>query len=491
MLTDADVVKLLFGFKLKHLRTERGLGLEELAAHTGLSKSYIHDLEKGKKYPKVDKIHTLAKALGVDYDYMVSQRASRAIQPVVDLLTSDVFREFPLDDFGVSTNKLIELLVNTPERVTAFISTISQMIRHFQVSREHLYFTALRSYQNLKNNYFEEMEAAAQQFRVQFNISAPLKSGTEELENLLQDTYGIAVDRTRLGQMDLPASCRSFYAKANKTLYLRADLSSAQERFLLGRELAFQYLKWSERPFETRIVEVPNFEVLYNNFRASYFASALLMDENALLVDLQEWANSTHWDPAFMNGLLEKYEVSPEMLLQRLSNLLPHHLGLSDLFFIRLQSSSDLQEYRMTKELHLDRLHSPYANALNEHYCRRWVSVNIIKQARQEKNQPVLVQAQLSSYWNADDVYFCLSMARSKAQANGKFSSVTLGLLVNEQLREKFRFLSDPALPQRLVHTTCERCGITDCEARARPPLILEEKSGDEELMTTLRKLDY
>ena len=82
-------------------------------------------------------------------------------------------------------------------------------------------------------------------------------------------------------------------------------------------------------------------------------------------------------------------------------------------------------------------------------------------------------------------------MARSKAQANGKFSSVTLGLLVNEQLREKFRFLSDPALPQRLVHTTCERCGITDCEARARPPLILEEKSGDEELMTTLRKLDY
>lgn len=490
MLTDADIVKLLFGFKLKHLRTEQGLGLEELAAQTGLSKSYIHDLEKGKKYPKVDKIHILARALGVDYDYMVSQRASRAIQPVVDLLTSEVFREFPLEDFGVSTNKLIELLVNTPERVTAFISTISQMIRHFQVSREHLYFTALRSFQNLKNNYFEEVEAAVTEFRQQFNLSTLLAKGTAGLEQLLEKEYGISVDRKRLREFELPSSCRSFFGKKARTLYIRDGLSQAQERFLLGRELAFQYFQWTERPFETRIVEVPNFEILFNNFRASYFSSALLMDEQELLLDLRTWADSVSWDPEVMRKWLDKYEVTPEMLLQRLSNLLPHHLGLTDLFFLRLQSSPDLEHYRMTKELHLDRLHSPYANAFNEHYCRRWVSVNIIKQARQGKSKGVLVDAQLSSYWNSEDVYFCLSMARGQAQASGKFSSVTIGLLVNEQLREAFRFLNDPALPKRLVHTTCERCGIEDCEARARPPLILEEKSGDQELMDRLRALD-
>lgn len=490
MLSDAEVVKLLFGFKLKHLRTERGHGLEDLAAKTGLSKSYIHDLEKGKKYPKVDKIHLLAKALGVDYDYMVSQRASRSIQPVVDLLTSDVFREFPLDDFGISTNKLIELLVNTPERVTAFISTISQMIRHFQVSREHLYFTALRSYQNLKNNYFQELEQAVAAFRQKFELPALLPVGVSVLEQLLEQQFQVRVDRKALLALNLPASCRSYFAREAKVLYLREGLSHAQERFLLGRELAFQYNDWEERPYETRIVEVPNFEILFNNFRASYFSSALLMDETAVLDDLEAWANSTSWNPAQMLSLLEKYDVTPEMLLQRLSNLLPHHLGLSDLFFLRLESSSDLQEYRMTKELHLDRLHSPYANALNEHYCRRWVSVNIIKQARQRKQSEVLVQAQLSNYWNSNDAYFCLSMSRPQAQSNGKFSSVTIGLLVNEQLRERFRFLSDPALPQRQVHTTCERCGITDCEARARPPLILEEKSEGDELMTALRQLD-
>ncbi len=489
MLSDAEVVKLLFGFKLKHLRSERGHGLEDLAAKTGLSKSYIHDLEKGKKYPKVDKIHVLAKALGVDYDYMVSQRASRSIQPVVDLLTSDVFREFPLDDFGISTNKLIELLVNTPERVTAFISTISQMIRHFQVSREHLYFTALRSYQNLKNNYFQELEEAVAAFRQKFELPSLLPAGVSILEELLQSQFGVRVDRAALVTLKLPASCRSYFARDAKVLHLRKGLSAAQERFLLGRELAFQYMEWKERPYETRIVEIPNFEILFNNFRASYFSSALLMEENTVLQDLENWANSTSWDPEWMLQLLRKYDVTPEMLLQRLSNLFPHHLGLSDLFFLRLESSSDLQTYRMTKELHLDRLHSPYANALNEHYCRRWVSVNIIKQARQRKGEEVIVQAQLSNYWNSDHAYFCLSMARPEAQANGKFSSVTLGLLVNEQLREKFRFLSDPALPERQVFTTCERCGITDCEARARPPLILEERSEDEELMNALRQL--
>ncbi|MEO0877461.1 MAG: XRE family transcriptional regulator, partial [Bacteroidota bacterium] len=215
-----------------------------------------------------------------------------------------------------------------------------------------------------------------------------------------------------------------------------------------------------------------------------------LMDEQELLQDLRSWADSVSWDPEVMRKWLEKYEVTPEMLLQRLSNLLPHHLGLTDLFFLRLQSSPDLEHYRMTKELHLDRLHSPYANALNEHYCRRWVSVNIIKQARQGRSKEVLVDAQLSRYWNSEDVYFCLSMARGQAPASGKFSSVTIGLLVNEQLRESFRFLNDPALPKRLVHTTCERCGIVDCEARARPPLILEEKSSDQELMDSLRALN-
>lgn len=490
MLTDAEVVKLLFGFKLKYLRTELGLGLEELASKSGLSKSYIHELEKGKKYPKVDKIHILAKALGVDYDYLVSRRASKKIQPVIDLLTSDVLREFPLDDFGVSTNLLMELLVNAPERVTAFISTMTHMIRHFQVTREHLYFTALRAFQNLKNNYFLEVEDQVKCFRETHNLPDVLDDGTIHLEQLLETAYGVQVDRQRFSELITSGSCRSYYAEEHKVLYLRDGLSSAQERFLLGRELAFQYTQWQPRPYETRILEVPNFEVLYNNFQASYFSSALLMNEDTLVKDIKEWAQDIVWNPDRLTRFLTKYQVTPEMLLQRMSNLLPHHLGLSDLFFIRLQADEELTAYRMTKELHLDRPHNPYANALNEHYCRRWVSVNIIKQARQTRQKEVLIQAQMSEYWKAENTYFCFSLARPSSTSRGKFSSVTIGLQLNEALREQFRFLNDPKLSRRIVNTTCERCSVPDCEARVRPALVLEEKSENQLLMEQLRRLD-
>ncbi len=39
----------------------------------------------------------------------------------------------------------------------------------------------------------------------------------------------------------------------------------------------------------------------------------------------------------------------------------------------------DSDHFEITKELHLSQLHNPYANALNEHYCRRWISIKSIK----------------------------------------------------------------------------------------------------------------
>lgn len=148
----------------------------------------------------------------------------------------------------------------------------------------------------------------------------------------------------------------------------------------------------------------------------------------------------------------------------------------------------------MTKELHLARLHSPYANALDENYCRRWVSVNIIKKARQLSSTPgksaVLIEAQVSQYWQTDKAYLCLSMARPYPDVNGNYSSVTLGLQVNETLRARFRFMSDPKLPTRIVNTTCERCSIPDCEARVCPAVELEGKTKVQQIKGQLRRLD-
>ena len=494
MLSESEVIKLLFGFKLKYLRQEQGLGLEELAARTGLSKSYIHDIEKGKKYPKVDKINTLATGLGVEYDFLVSRRASKKMQPVVDLLTSDLLKEFPLEQFGIQTPKLLELMATTPDRANAFISTITGITRHYQLEREHLYFTALRSFQDLHDNYFPELEEIAAAIRRELHLPTGKEMDVAMMTKALQEHFQIRVDYEGLAKVTAWGECRSYYSKAMRVLYIREDLSPAQQRFLLGRELAFQHQQWTQRPYETRILEVPDFETLLNNFQASYVASALLMDETAMVEDIRTWMEARSWRPHQLKQFLVDYEVTPEMLLQRLTNLLPHHFGLGDLFFIRLQGDRDLKHYRMTKELHLSQQHSPYANALNEHYCRRWVSVNIIKQARQrlsDSEEPaILIDAQISRYWATTNEYLCISMARSEAGSNQNLSSVTLGLMINDHSRELIGFLGDTSVPTRIVNTTCERCSVPDCEARVVPPLALEQGKRVKRIKEQLEQLD-
>jgi XRE family transcriptional regulator, fatty acid utilization regulator len=491
MVNQQSVIKMIFGFKAKYLRQQHGLSLEELAERAQLSKSYLHEIEKGKKYPKVDRIHSLAKALGVDYDYMVSMRSSKKLQPIVDLLSSDFVKEFPLEVFGISPEKLFELFSNTPDKVNAFVATIFKITRNYQMQREHFYMAALRSYQDLYDNYFPELEGAVRGFRSAVGLPKDRAPTTDQLEALLKEQYGIRTDYERMARSAELKLQRSYYQNSKRTLFVNSGLSSAQKNFLLGRELAFQYLELEERPYFTRIVEIDSFERLLSNFKASYFSVALLMEEDSMVRDLRAFAGQHEWQPDGLRQLLQKYDVTPEMLLQRWTNLLPQHLGIKDLFFIRLVGSKGLQHFRMTKELHLSKVHNPYANQLNEHYCRRWVSVNLIKQQKtvgSASHRP-LIDAQVSAYWQTPNRYLCISMAKPDFHQPERGISVTIGLLINEPLRQHFRFIDSSSVHTRLVHTTCERCGIADCEARAVAPVVLEEQRRQEEIIRAGGKL--
>lgn len=60
-----------FGARIKALRTEQKLTLEQLAAATESSKSYIWELEnKNPPRPSAEKLSAIAKALGTTVDYL-------------------------------------------------------------------------------------------------------------------------------------------------------------------------------------------------------------------------------------------------------------------------------------------------------------------------------------------------------------------------------------------------------------------------------------
>lgn len=494
-ITDNEIIRLIFGFKVRYLRLQHQLSYQELSKRTKLSTSYLNDIEKGKKYPKPDKIKELAKAFDVDYNYMVSTTATRKLQPIIDLLDSKFLRVFPLEEFGISIEKLIDLFTNTPDKVNAFISTFFKLAQRFHLGEDEFFKVALRSYRDMHEGYFAEIEEAVKEFRQEQLSDNQIPVGADALEAKLKELYGITVERTTLSQHKKLRFVRSYLMKKSRKLLLNSGLSSAQEAFLIAREIGFHTLDLEERPYVTRMLEIPSFEKLLNNFKASYFAAALLMEEEEMVKDIQYFARQNTWQPSLLLRLLSKYNVTQEMLAQRITNLLPKHFGIHDVYFLRISGSADLREFAITKELHLSQLHGAHSNELDEHYCHRWISINILLQLRtylstSESPNPGIANAQLSKYWETPNTYLNLSLAKPDFYNPKQSVSVTIGMKVNQQLRSIFNFLDDPALTRKEVHTTCERCSIPNCGARVAPPLVIERQKDRQDIEKKLKSLE-
>ncbi|MCB0580736.1 MAG: helix-turn-helix transcriptional regulator, partial [Phaeodactylibacter sp.] len=119
--------RILFGLKVKQLRQDQGLSFADLSKASHLSVSYLNEIEKGKKYPKEDKLKALADALGTSYDRLVSTELSKSLAPVGELLQSNFLNELPLDLFGIELSKVVEIIASAPVRVGAFISTLLEL----------------------------------------------------------------------------------------------------------------------------------------------------------------------------------------------------------------------------------------------------------------------------------------------------------------------------------------------------------------------------
>ncbi|MEO0333184.1 MAG: hypothetical protein AAF223_16115, partial [Bacteroidota bacterium] len=199
------------------------------------------------------------------------------------------------------------------------------------------------------------------------------------------------------------------------------------------------------------------------------------------------------WNETALLQFLKKYEATPEMLFQRLTNILPTYFGIKNLFFLRFIGTDDFSNYELNKELHLSQFHSPHANQLNEHYCRRWISINIIKdlrsQQRLEPKQRVMAGSQISKYWKTSNQYLCLSIAKSNESNPDESISVTVGFLIDSKLKKQIQFLSDSNLVTKTVHTTCERCAISDCQVRMAPPLVIEQENRRAMVQKELNKI--
>ncbi len=119
-------------------------GLKQLGVLTGLSVSYFNEIEKGKKYPKPEKIMILAEGLGVEYDdlipiSMAGWPARSNLGTVLFLISS---RFIPFSAFGITFENVVEKVNQTCERCPLDNSQCSEQTAppsiFFQEEKEEL-----------------------------------------------------------------------------------------------------------------------------------------------------------------------------------------------------------------------------------------------------------------------------------------------------------------------------------------------------------------
>src|SRR5690606_35313170 len=241
-------IHIIFGLKLRQARLSKGLSVTELAERSQLSPSYITEIEKGRKYPKADKILRLAEALGYDYDELVSLRLEPPLSFLETPLSSQLLQDFPLELFGVDPSTIIEVLTRSPAEMSALVKALQDIARGYAIREEHFYLAALRSYQEYHQNYFPGLEEAAQRYAAEEGVGQRAPIAEDALRRVLQDRFGYRIEPIPVEEHPSLAAYRAIYLPGSRPrLLLNAHLLGSQRKFVLAREIGYRVLGLEER----------------------------------------------------------------------------------------------------------------------------------------------------------------------------------------------------------------------------------------------------
>lgn len=486
MNSESDFIKTVFGLKLKQLRQKKNWSLQDLAVKTGLSKSYLNEIENGKKYPKHDKIIQLSDALNSTFDDLVSTKLDKSLAPFNEILQSDFFKEVPLELFGINKNNLISIISDAPKKVTAFINALIEISQNYNLGKERFYFAVLRSFQELYDNYFPEIEDKVSQFTEENHLQIDRNLKPDILANILIEKFNYTIQSEDFEKYDTLDNLRSLLIPEKRLLLLNRKLEKDQKTFILAKEIGFNVLELKVRPTTYSWLDFGSFEEILNNFYASYFAGALLISKEPAIEKTSEFFQQNIWNPKSFESLINTFTHSPETFYYRLTNILSAEMGIKDLFYLCLVKKKGSDKIQILKELHLNHQQAPHANAMNEHYCQRWIAV---KNLHDLKENETLTDAQISHYKDQGISYLVISTSQRNPFSDGSNRSYCLGILLNSQTIKKMGFVKSPSLKTINVGVTCESCSIADCEIRQAPAVRLEKEHFNNSMKNSIEKI--
>lgn len=493
-----NLVNIIFGMKLRQARTDAGLTLSEFAARCELSPSYVTEIEKGRKHPRADKIIRMADVLGKPYDELVSITLAPSLAHLEAALSSSIVRRFPFEEFGFEAEDLVNLLTRQPDRASALLHALLGIGRRYDLKEEDFLLAALRSYQEIHENYFQDVEDAALAFTAEvgqkYGLSEDPPVQLATLERILREEYGYQIDDQLIARTPPLALYRSVtFDGKQPRLLVNSALYPRQIKFLLARELGYLHQDYKDRSYTSPPDRTGSFAKILDDFKAAYFGGAILMPRVAMLADLQRLFEQPVWNSQVLLDMIGRYEITPEMLLYRFSELIPQFFGIR-LHFLRFHNTDS--GYQLIKQLNMSQVLVPSGIGLFEHFCRRWLSVRLLREMEmgggpQRFDEPPQVGVQLSEFLESGDSFLSLGFARPLALQPNVISSVVVGFPIDAEAKNIIRFLQDPAIPREIINETCERCPLTSdqCAVRGAEPTRLWEIQAERERRLAMSQL--
>jgi len=134
----------------------------------------------------------LAEGLGVEYDDLVSISMTGRLGQISELFfSSSVLGSFPFQLFGITFENVMELFTASPKKAAALISTLMEISRAYDMNVEQFFLASLRAYQEMHNNYFEEVEELAEKFALEQKWTRLSPPTREELIETLHHLHSV------------------------------------------------------------------------------------------------------------------------------------------------------------------------------------------------------------------------------------------------------------------------------------------------------------
>ncbi|WP_369826246.1 helix-turn-helix domain-containing protein [Cellulomonas sp. PSBB021] len=392
---------LVLGRRIRHLRTQRGMTLEDLGSAVGRAPSQVSMLENGHREPRLSLLGQIAEALGVPLAELLRTEApSRRAALEVELERAQRGPLFA--QLGLPTVKVAKSLpTDALEALVAMQHEVERLLtEHAATPEEARRANAeLRAQMRERDNYFPELEEHAR------TLLTAIGHDGGPLSQRATSDIAAHLGFTLHHVPDLPRSVRSVTDHAHGRIYLpQIGGGFSDSRSPVLQALGSHVLGHTE-PRDYR-------DFLRQRVEANYLAAALMLPEDGAVRFLAAAKDERRLS---VEDLRDAFAVPYETAAHRFTNLATRHLGLP-VHFMKVHEGGTLHKAYENDGVAFPS--DPLGAIEGQPVCRQWTARTVF--TCEDRFSPYYQYTDTSS-----GTYWCTSRVQPSSQ--GAFS-VSVGV---------------------------------------------------------------